>query len=163
MLEAEVDKRLFEALQLYFKSNRGAYEWVIGFKDLCHSIDDLVDIPERHGDTAYFGLVCNQFVEILSADFYTIHKTKLYAIVKTCLHQFFHSAEWERSDAHEWHKKWADVVRCCYNQMVVAVTEIVVLEESGSIKGAYEAAQEVSRLIVMKSYYHHHLENGKPI
>jgi len=162
MLTEDTESKLKEAFLKYYSKNTGAYLWLQDFRGLCHGIDDLVDIPERRNDAAFFGGVCNQFVEVLSSDFYVTNRAKLYSMVKSCLHQFFLSVKWENSDL-EWQQTYADIVRCCYNNVIAAVTEIVVLEETGSIKSAYEAAQEIYALAVCKSYQTHHTVDGKPI
>ena len=47
--------------------------------------------------------------------------------------------------------------------MVVAVVELVVLEETGNLDVAYEAARDIALLSATKSWWDHHSEDGTPI
>jgi len=113
-------------------------------------------------DNQFIGRVTSLYVEVLSDDFYALRRPQLYPVVKQCHHFYFNSVAWEHSDV-AWKATYADVIRCCTNNMVVAVVELVVLEETGNLDVAYEAARDIALLSATKSWSDHHQEDGTPI
>ena len=153
---------LTAALNKYLSPRPDAYAWLMSFRTLCHAIDDVIDLPDRRADNEFIGYVTNLYVDILSADFYSSRRHLFYAIVKSCHHFYFNSVKWEKSEV-EWQRTYADVIRCCTNNMVVAVVECVVREESNSYEAGYEAAREIGLLVAEKSWFDHHTKEGLPI
>ncbi len=160
----EAHDKLKDALYTYLEGREDAFKWLMDFRQMCHALDDIIDIPERRADNQFIGLVVNQYVEVFSADFYSARRHKLYAIAKSCHHFYFTSVKWENnSQVEEWKRTYADVIRCCTNHMVVAVVECIVLERTGSIKAAYEAGNAIAELSAIKSWGDHHDQHGNPI
>jgi len=158
----EIHDNLKKALDAYLGNRPDAYRWLFRFRDMCHALDDIIDIPERRADNQFIGRVSNLYVEVLSDDFYSNRRPHLYPVVKQCHHFYFNSVAWEHSDV-SWKANYADVIRCCTNNMVVAVVELVVLEETGNLDVAYEAARDIALLSATKSWCDHHSEDGTPI
>lgn len=160
--QTTIDEKLKAAFDKYLSKRPDAAQWLWNFRHLSHALDDIIDIPERRASNEFIGLVFNKYLELLSSDFYVVRRHKLYSVVKSCHHFYFDSLAWEHSEI-EWKAKYADVIRCATNQMVVAVIEIVVTEETGSSDLGYEAAREVGLLVREKSWMDHHTADGKPI
>lgn len=161
-IKKDIDEKLKIAFEKYLSKYPEAANWAWNFRHLSHALDDLVDVPERRADNEFIGLLTNKYIELLSADFYSKNRHKLYSAIKLCHHVYFDSVAWEKSTI-EWKRNYADIIRCATNHAIVMVVEIAVTEQLGSADLGYEAAREVSLLVREKSYYDHHDSEGKPI
>lgn len=150
-----------ELLDIFFAKRPDAYSSIGNFRSLCHLIDDLIDIPERRADNEYIGMVFNKYLDFLSSDFYALYRIRLYPIIKHVHHTFFDSVKWEKNE-EVWKQHYADVIRCCLNEYMLNVVEIVVSEELGTDAG-YMARRKISTIAKEESWYNHHDETGKAI
>lgn len=150
-----------ELLQKLLINRLDAFVWINSFRSLCHAIDDIIDIPERRADNEYIGSVFNKMVDLLSSDFYSRYRARLYPIIKHIHNTYYDSVKWENS-LIEWQRVYSDVQRCCTNVMLETVVEMIVSEEAG-LEAGYIAKREISLLAKEESWYNHHDETGKPI
>lgn len=102
----------------------GAKEFLFAFSSLCHAVDDLIDQdnpevkdPKMHVlDT--FGLA----VDIYSCPFYQHNISWLYPVVKNIHRVYSDSVVWEKSEV-EYRRQVADALRCCGNEILLAILE----------------------------------------
>lgn len=158
----QLDQKFKETLDKYLARRPDAFQWIVAFWQLGHQWDDLIDIPERRSDNTFIGQVLSKYIDVLSAPFYHQYLHRLYPVVKVVHHVFQDSLEWEKSDV-AWKATYADVFRCSGSHLIMAVVELVVLEETGSYDLAYEAVREISMLAKECAWMTHHNERGEKI
>ena len=116
VLQKEIDKHL--------EKHPGAKEFIVTFADLCHAVDDLIDRdnPEVKDYKLHvldcFGLAS----DVYSCWFYHQNHLWLYPIVKNTHRVYSDSIVWEHSEV-QWKREYADKLRCCGNELLLAVLE----------------------------------------
>lgn len=130
--------------------SREALDFLQAWTLYAHAIDDIVDNdrkdPEKFIDTLALANC------VYSSSFYQAYNPFLRSIVLSVTNDFADSLKWEKA-TEEWKARWADTLRFCGNQMVVAVATIV---------GGWQLARQVSLLLREDSYMNHH-KDGQPI
>lgn len=120
MLNIVVQKQI----EKHLSKHPGAVEFIAAFGALCHAVDDLVD-RDNPAVKDYKMHVMDCFglaTDVYSCHFYQQHHLWLYPIAKNTHRLYSDSILWEKSPV-EWQKQYADVLRCCGNEMVCAVLE----------------------------------------
>lgn len=155
---------LLECLNVYLKDRPDAIAFLQAYRDYCHSIDDIIDIPERRNDNEFILSVFNKAHDLYSSQFYREHWTELYSVVKIIHNTYADSVKIEFAEkAEDWQKNLSDVIRNTANEMIHTVVRIVVGETTGNIESAYNAMRNVSLRAKYQSWQDHHNEKGEPL
>ena len=158
----ELQQQFKVLLDKYLGNRPDAFQWVMSFWRLGHTIDDIIDIPERRADNTFLLATFNAYIDVLSSPFYHRYLARLYPIVKEVHHIYCDSVAWENSDV-AWKASFADTYRCSGSALIVAIVEVIVSEETGSYELAFEAGREVSLLAKEAAYHAHHTESGEKV
>jgi hypothetical protein len=142
-------------IQLLHRVTKGdvsAMDFLVNYwNPYCHQIDDIVDgeRPEKRDQLKTFALAC----ELFSHPFYLQHRDRLKQLVLNITLTYADSVDWEKSpDA--WRREWADHLRHCGMDMVLAVATIC---------GGYDLAFAISQEQRTICWNDHHDRGGKPI
>ncbi len=153
---------LLETINRYLANRPDAAQFLLLYRDYCHAIDDIIDIPERRNDNEFILYTFNMAHDIFSCAFYQENVGELYSVVKIIHNLYADSVKWETSDI-QWQKQVSDVTRNCANIMISTVVRIVVRKEEKSPWLGYEAMRDISSRAVSQSYHDHHDESGNAI
>lgn len=134
-----------------------AGQFLLGFGFLCHAIDDLIDRDNaRIENYPMLVLDCyNLALDVYSSRFYHDNHAWLYPVAKNIHRVYSASIAWEKH-SEEWKARYADVLRCCGNEMIVAV-----LEHTCHLP--YCELRKIDAALREDSWHIHHDNTGKPI
>lgn len=119
-----LDIVLRKQIAKHLEQHPGATEFICAFGNLCHAVDDLID-QDNPAIKDHRMLVMDCFglsLEVYSCWFYQKHIAWLFPIAKNTHRLYSDSISWEKSPV-EWQRQYADVIRCCGNEMVVAILD----------------------------------------
>lgn len=150
-----------EALQKEIASHLAkhpeAAAFLNGYGLLCHAVDDLIDRDnpkiaryETHVLDCY-----NLALDVYSSPFYQKNVSWIYPLAKNIHRVWSASVVWERFII-PWQAQYADFLRCCGNEMILAVLEHL-------CHLPYNELRRLDGLIREDSWARHHDKEGKPI
>lgn len=144
-------------LEMLLAPHKEAAAFLNAYGLLCHAIDDLIDRDNKQiADYSHHALYCyNLALDVYSCPFYHVNLHWLYPLAKNIHRVYSDSVAWEKSDV-VWKAEYADKLRCCGNEMILAILDHVCRLPFADIR-------RISLLIREDSWHRHHTIEGKPI
>lgn len=146
----------------YLQGREDALVFIKLFFEVCHELDDIIDVPERREDPEFIIEFTSKLQDCFSCAFYVNHVRELYPLVKVALNAYADSVKWERSEDKACFTI-GDVLRCNGVEVEAQVVRIVVSEQTGNLEAGYIAMRDVSHRLRQQAWHNHHDEKGNPI
>ncbi|HUD83738.1 MAG TPA: hypothetical protein VMQ67_09555 [Candidatus Saccharimonadales bacterium] len=147
-----MNAELKSEIEKHFVNHVEAARFLCGYRNLCHQVDDLIDLPQN--STAILDAF-NLATDVFSTQFYHSNITWIYPIVKNMHRVYSASVAWEKSDV-KWKADYGDVLRCCGNEMTVAFLEHV-------CHLPYAELRRLDAMMREDAWVTHHDSDGKAI
>jgi hypothetical protein len=128
-----------------------ALTFLILYRTYSHEIDDIIDEGWTPEDLLGAFITAAQ---LFSCKFYQQNLMYLYPLVLHVTNMYADTVKWEQENKGTWKQQFADVNRCCANDMLLVVIGLTL---------GYDKMREYSELVRITSWNHHHDKDGNPI
>ena len=141
---------ILNSVLLDHPEGQAAREFLDKFTDLCHQVDDIIDLKISEAETIVEPFY-NMLI-LLSCPFYQKYSNTLITVFNTCINTWLDSVKME-SSTELWQREQADVLRIIGTEMTLTVIQIL---------AGYRKRRELSLAVREYSYRKHHDEFGNP-
>lgn len=142
-----------DANAIYIQAANGnplALDFIIGWNDVAHRFDDVIDAKEKKPEDFLKALMMAN--ALYSTDFFQAHYRELGMAVELITNAYADSLHWENHKTR-WKRQWGDVLRFAGAEMVIAVATIC---------GGPDIGRKISLQLRELVWRVHHDGNGKP-